>query len=161
MWVISKRKHFCGFDSLFCGHCLGRNISNFGLLHLYKKKKRWEIQKVLAMVKSLLRACSQSLAGPTGSPGLLAASCAGAGGLPALWRLGTGCPPLPPPPCWELSRGWGKYSPTHCHAWRAWEGTHAAPAPHPAEALSLPCKPEGQELAGWAGDSGNQPVLRV
>lgn len=88
---MSKRKHFCGFDSLFCGHCLGRNISNFGLLHLYKKK-RWEIQKVLAMVKSLLRACSQSLAGPTGSPGLLAASCAGAGGLPALWRLGTGCP---------------------------------------------------------------------
>jgi len=45
MWVIFKRKHFCGFDSLFCGCFLGRNVSHFGLLHLHLKKKNERVKK--------------------------------------------------------------------------------------------------------------------
>lgn len=109
MWVIFKRKHFCGFDSLFCGHCLGRNVSHFGLLHLHLKKKG-EKKKVgdtegFSDGYKLAGGPQPESCWPTGTPGLLVTSCVGTRGLPAL-ELGAGCPAFPPPPSQGLSQRW-------------------------------------------------------
>lgn len=161
MWVILKRKHFCGFDSLFCGHCLGRNVSHFGLLHLYWKKV--VVGRLVGDTEGF--SDGYKLAGgpqlepcqPTGTPGLPATSCVGERDLPQ--GLALAAIPFHPLTARTWAKGEESVPPLTSHARRnPWEHTLADPTLHLGQAGSLPCKPGCQELVGWAGDRRNQPV---
>ena len=108
MWVIFKRKHFCGFESLFCGHCLGKNASNFGLLHLHKgkkkRKKRVRDTEGFSDGYKLTGGLQAEPCQSTGTHGWASPSCVAARGLPAP-GLGAGCTPFHLVPAGAEPRG--------------------------------------------------------